>query len=172
MNFGASLARGEWLLFLHADTQLPPHLFPSLTARLRSADPTRSPIAFAFTLCIEKAQGLLLAIEWMCNFRAKLRQRPYGDHGLLLRRKTFWKIGGFPDLPLMEDLALIQKLQKLGRIEILPEKVTTSDRRFRQLGVLKTTWVSQLCIFAYHLGVSPQTIARWYYGLPRKLKPL
>lgn len=163
MNAGARLSRGRLLLFLHADTCLPPGYLREILRLLHRADVA----AGAFRLRIASSAMGLRVIEWLCNVRSALRQRPYGDHGLFLSRDLFARVGGFPQIPLMEDLAMIKRVRRYGRIVLSPLFVTTSARRFEALGVWRTTLISQLCIWAYALGVSPVRIARWYYGKKR-----
>jgi hypothetical protein len=101
-------------------------------------------------------------VEWGANWRSRLLQLPYGDQALFMRRATFWQIGGFPELPMMEDFELVRRLQRVGRIAIALDAVLTSSRRWQKLGTCKTTAINQMAIAAYLLGIAPQRIARWY----------
>jgi GT2 family glycosyltransferase len=87
---------------------------------------------------------------------------PYGDQALFIKASAFKRIGGFPEIPIMEDFELIRRLRRLGKINIIPMPVLTSARRWQKLGVLKTTLINQLTILAYFLGISPERLARWY----------
>jgi hypothetical protein len=87
---------------------------------------------------------------------------PYGDQAIFLTKQVFQQIGGFPDLPIMEDFELMRRLRRVGKIVILPVAVVTSARRWLQKGVFKTTLLNQIVIIAYLLGVSPQRIRSWY----------
>ena len=98
----------------------------------------------------------------MANWRSAGRQLPYGDQGIFLRAKTFHELGGYPELPLMEDYEFIRRARGLGRIVIAPASVLTSGRRWQRLGVWRTTLLNQFLILAYRLGVSPRRIADWY----------
>ncbi len=158
MNAGATAAIGEILLFLHGDTLLPDgfdHLVRQIMTR-----PDLS--AGAFKLAIDGHSWGLRLVEWGVNWRSQILQMPYGDQALFLKTSLFHKLGGFPDQPIMEDFELVRRLKKLGTIAISPASVVTSDRRWQKLGVLKTTLINQFIILAYTLGVSPETIARWY----------
>ncbi|MGH8568364.1 MAG: TIGR04283 family arsenosugar biosynthesis glycosyltransferase, partial [Gammaproteobacteria bacterium] len=86
---------------------------------------------------------------------------PYGDQGLLIRRECFDGIGGYPELPLLEDVAMIRALRRRVNIERLPAAVVTSGRRYRQYGVLRTSLHHLALISLYLLGVSPTRLARW-----------
>ncbi|MBD2090153.1 TIGR04283 family arsenosugar biosynthesis glycosyltransferase [Microcoleus sp. FACHB-1515] len=158
MNAGARLATANWLLFLHADTRLPPNFFATVEQMARS-----NAIAGAFRLGIDGRETGLRIVEWGANWRSRFLQFPYGDQALFLRRDTFWQIGGFPDLPMMEDFELVRRLRRLGRIAIAPDAVLTSARRWQKLGVFKTTIINQVAIAAYLIGISPDRIARWYH---------
>jgi rSAM/selenodomain-associated transferase 2 len=158
MNLGAKYATGETLLFLHADTKLPDHYFHLIQQTLSHQDT----IAGAFYLKINSPHPLLRVIEKGVNGRSRFLQMPYGDQGIFLKKETFEKLGGFPDIPLMEDFQLMLNLKKRGKIRIAKGKVITSARRWEKLGVLKTTLLNQIIILGYFWGVSPQHLKQWY----------
>ncbi len=158
MNAGAIAATGDILLFLHADTHLPPGYDSG--ARRALAQP--SAVAGAYALKIDARSLCLRLVEIGVNWRSRFLQMPYGDQAIFLYSATFDKIGGFPDLPLLEDFELVRKLKKQGRIEIVPQPVLTSARRWHQLGIVKTTAINQIVIIAYLLGVSPDRLVFWY----------
>ncbi|MEG4573230.1 TIGR04283 family arsenosugar biosynthesis glycosyltransferase [Microcoleus sp. N3A4] len=160
MNAGAAVATGDILLFLHADTLLPREY--DYFARLVLANP--SAVAGAFELKIDARRLSLRLVETGVNWRSNFLQMPYGDQAIFLSSATFDKIGGFPDLPLMEDFEFVRRLKKQGRIEIVPHPVLTSARRWQQLGVIKTTAINQIVIIGYFFGVSPDRLAFWYKG--------
>lgn len=157
MNAGALVATGDILLFLHADTRLPTQ-FDTLV-RTSLAQP--GAIAGAFALRIDATLASLRLIESGVNWRSRWLQMPYGDQAIFLKSAIFHK-GGFPELPLMEDFELIRQLRRLGRIVIVPVPVLTSARRWLKQGVFKTTFMNQMAIIAYLLGVSPEQIKLWY----------
>lgn len=163
MNFGAKAASGDILLFLHADTRLPAN-FEVLIATLFTADKTNSPhpIAGAFKLRINAPLLSLRLIEFGVNWRSRWLQMPYGDQAIFLKSHVFDDIGGFENLPFMEDFALMLRLKRLGRIAIIPIPVLTSARRWQKLGVLKTTLINQGAIIAYLMHIPPHKIAYWY----------
>ncbi len=158
MNAGAKVAAAEILLFLHADSILPPRFVASVQQVL--AQPNT--IAGAFELRIAAPEPSLRWIERGVNWRSRWLQLPYGDQAIFLKAKTFRQLGGFAQLPIMEDFELVRRLQKLGKIAIAPCTVTTSARRWQKLGMVKTTAINQLVILAYFLGVPPAHLARWY----------
>jgi hypothetical protein len=98
------------------------------------------------------------------NARAKYFQLPYGDQGLFLTKKTFLGNGGFPQLKFMEDFEFVSQLSKKGKIDILVTPAITSGRRWKKLGLLKTTIVNQCIVTAYMIGVKPDTLYNIYYG--------
>ncbi len=183
MNVGAKAATGEILLFLHADTFLPSGfdrmvrstVRPSLggqggreTGGLGDWEPGGRgelkivPIAGAFTLKIDDSMPSLRWIESMVAWRSKWQQMPYGDQAIFLTAETFRSVGGFVEMPIMEDFELIKRLQRLGRIEILTAPVLTSARRWLQRGVWQTTLINQAIIIGYSIGISPTQLATWY----------
>ena len=157
MNAGAALARGEALLFLHADTLLPERFADQVWSILEEGA-----AAGAFPLRIEGAGTALRCVEWGANLRARWRQLPYGDQALFLRAPDFFRLNGFRHWPLMEDYDLSRRLRREGRIALAAAPVITSARRWRRLGVLRTLLVNQLCIAAFHAGCPPEVIARVY----------
>ncbi|MEH2149992.1 TIGR04283 family arsenosugar biosynthesis glycosyltransferase [Nostoc sp.] len=158
MNAGAVAASGEILLFLHADTRLP----TGFDEMIRTALQEPGIVAGAFKLRIDASLFSLRWVEWGVNVRSHFYQMPYGDQAIFLTKEVFQQIGGFPELPIMEDFELIRRLKPIGRIVIISTSVLTSARRWLQKGVLKTTLLNQIVIIAYLLGVSPEQIRRWY----------
>lgn len=164
MNAGAALASGSILLFLHADTRLPKRFDRHVR---RVFDRPKSivqpePVAGAFQLRIDGRQHALRWIELGVSLRSRLLQLPYGDQTLFLKARTFHSLGGFADLPIMEDFELVRRLRRLGRIVIAPASVITSGRRWQVLGPWRTTWINQKMILGFLLGISPARLARWY----------
>ena len=160
MNFGAAAATGEILLFLHADTALP----QGFEAMVRQLLLRPGVIAGAFALQINADLRGLRLIENIANLRSRFLQTPYGDQAIFLPASVFHRLGGFQEIPLMEDFEFVQRLKRMGRIAIAPASVITSGRRWQKIGVLKTTLINQLIVLAYFLGVSPTRLARWYAG--------
>ena len=158
MNAGAEVAEGRFLLFLHADTRLPEG-FDGHVRRILTGSGTA---AGAFQLQIDAPSARLRLIEKAANWRSRYLQMPYGDQAIFLRKELFREMGGFPDLPIMEDFQLIRRLQGEGRIVIAPAAVVTSARRWKKLGALRTTLLNQLMILGFYLGLEPARLARWY----------
>jgi uncharacterized protein len=169
MNAGAKSATGKILLFLHADTRLPVG-FQDL---VESALALPQSIAGAFELKIAGSEPGLRWVERGVRWRSRLLQLPYGDQAIFLKAEIFWQVGGFAELPIMEDFELVRRLQNLGQIVIVPAAVVTSGRRWQRLGTFRTTLINQMVIIAYFLGVSPRRIAHWYRsGLSSPTTPL
>ncbi|MCI0620178.1 MAG: TIGR04283 family arsenosugar biosynthesis glycosyltransferase [Acidobacteria bacterium] len=158
MNLGSAAASGSILLFLHADTCLPPHF----DTYVRDALSSPNVVAGAFELRIDATNPALRWIERMANWRSRRLHMPYGDQAIFVRADVFRSLGGFPELPIMEDFELMRRLRGRGGIAILPQPALTSARRWKEAGVLKTTLANQLIILAYLAGVPPARIARWY----------
>ncbi|MGG6240174.1 TIGR04283 family arsenosugar biosynthesis glycosyltransferase [Nodosilinea sp. AN01ver1] len=160
-NQGAKIAKGPILLFLHADTCLPQGFDQAIRQTL--AEP--GVVAGAFQLAIDSPRLGLRWVEWGVNLRSRYLHMPYGDQAIFLTAETFHQLGGFPDLPMMEDFELVRRLGQLGKVAIAPSAVVTSDRRWRSLGILRTTLANQAMIVGYLLGVDPYKLARWYRRL-------
>jgi hypothetical protein len=158
MNLGACSAAGDLLLFLHADTRLSEGFAEEVRGTL--ARPEIAAGAFEFRL--DAGSPGLRVIERVANWRSRYLQLPYGDQAIFLRAELFRKIGGYADLPIMEDFDIIQRLKRKGRIHTAPLPVLTSARRWRNIGVLQTTLINQMIVLAYYLGISPSRLARWY----------
>lgn len=157
-NRGAKLAQGRVILFLHGDTLLPTHYMTHIFEALM--DPKT--VAGSFRFKTDLDHPLMKIIESLTNFRSRIFELPYGDQGLFVRRSVFESLGGFPEVSLAEDLFLVRLLSKRGRIRIVPSKVITSGRRWRELGVLRTTLINQVIVAGCYLGVSPGVLARLY----------
>jgi rSAM/selenodomain-associated transferase 2 len=164
MNVGAKAATGEILLFLHADTVLPLGFETMVRSTLQpplEGEPP-APVAGAFSLQIDDPLPSLRWIERLVAWRSQWRQMPYGDQAMFLTAATFQELGGFVEMPIMEDFELIRRLQCLGRIETLAAPVVTSARRWLQRGVWQTTFINQAIVLGYLVGVSPARLATWY----------
>lgn len=155
MNTATHHARGEHLLFLHADT-LPPPDYTSIIAR----QITPGVAAGAFRFALREPVALQGIIEGLTRLRGDVFAMPYGDQGLFLRRSVFNIVGGFPDCPILEDVEMVKRLRRIGRLIITPEDAPTSARRWQQSGVLRTCARHQLILTGHALGVSPHRLAR------------
>jgi len=158
MNAGASIATGDIYLFLHADTRLPDRFDVHVRRTMQQSDVA----AGAFKLRIDSDGSSLRIMEQVANLRSRYLKKPYGDQALFLNAALFHSLGGFPDLPIMEDYELIRLLGKKGRVVVLPQTVVTSPRRWLNIGVWRTWMINQLVILGYYLGISPEKLARFY----------
>jgi rSAM/selenodomain-associated transferase 2 len=148
----------EAVLFLHADTRLPPG-WPDAVRRALS-DPGVAGGAFAFRFD-ERSPGLRL-VEWGARLRCALARLPYGDQGLFLRRRVLEALGGVPQTPIGEDVDLVRGLRRHGRLALLPLPATTSARRYRERGVARTFLRNALALAAFALGIDRERVAAWY----------
>jgi rSAM/selenodomain-associated transferase 2 len=160
MNRGAAMAGGEILLFLHADTRLPENA-PELIINLLSSD--QDLVGGAFSLGIDDERIPLKVIEWSANLRSRLTRVPYGDQSIFLRKSYFDRVGGFSEIPIMEDLALMTRIRKQGgKIHILKQKSVTSSRRWNKEGIAVCTFRNWLIRILYHLGIPADRLAALY----------
>ena len=132
MNEGARAAKGELLVFLHADTQLPPGWAESV----RHALVAPQVAVAAFALSLHPRVPMLAFIEWGANMRSRYRQLPYGDQALCMRREVFDALGGFPKQPFLEDIDLVCEARRRGAVRLMAPKVVSSSRRYVMYGVL------------------------------------
>ena len=158
MNAGAARASGGALLFLHADTLLPQGWAAVVPRTLRT--PGVAGGAFRFRIA-EDFCGRSI-VEWATGARSRWLQRPYGDQGLFLVRTLFEEMGGFADLPIMEDYEFVTRMRRRGRIVTVGEAALTSGRRWQTLGLVRTALRNQWVLAGYHFGVSPQKLAERY----------
>ncbi len=154
MNRGAALATGDVLLFLHADTLLPSNAF----ALIRAAMNDKGVVGGAFDLGIISRRKIFRITETYVFFRTRLTRIPFGDQAIFIRRDFFEKIGGYRELPIMEDVDLMKRIRKRGdRIRIIHAKALTSARRWEREGIMYCTLRNGCCNFsmrwAYRLNV-------------------
>ena len=163
MNAGAAAAVGEVLLFLHADTVLPQDadgiVLYSFAASGRDWG--------RFDVRIDSRDPLLRAVAGLMNLRSHFTGIATGDQAIFVSKAAFEKVGGFPDIALMEDVALSKRLKRLGRPLCLIERVVTSPRRWEQHGVLATIALMWRLRLAYAFGADPNALARRYGYVPR-----
>ncbi len=157
LNAGAAAARGACLLFLHADTRLQAGYLDKVRETLEQPGVS----AGAFGLAFDDPGWALRCVAAVANMRSRFLREPYGDQALFMRREMFFSVGGFPDVPLMEDVALVRRLRRRGRVKTLDAQVVTSARHCRAVGVWRSVMVNQGCRLGYALGVAPQRLADW-----------
>lgn len=159
-NLGAGRARGKYLLFLHADTILPKDYMNQVFDAMMPPDTACA----AFRFKTDFRHPLMIVIEGLVNFRSRFFKVPYGDQGLVVRKDDFESLGGFPEIPLAEDLAFIRAASKIGRIRTMPAHAVTSARRHRSLGILRTTVINQAVLLGRTLGTPDRVLASIYKG--------
>jgi hypothetical protein len=122
--------------------------------------------AGAFPFGLDAAGPAFRGLERLVNWRSRALQLPYGDQALFVRAELFARLGGYAELPIMEDYELVGRLKRQGRIALAAGPVRTSARRWRVKGLAATTLVNQAMLLGYHLGVDPARLAAWYRGRP------
>ena len=158
MNAGARECGGDVLVFLHADSVLPPNALDAIGAGLKrtARDWGR------FDVAIAGADPLLALVALLMNARSRLTGVATGDQAIFVRREAFDAIGGFPEIPLMEDVAISKKLLGRTRPLALEDRVVTSGRRWERHGTLRTIFLMWRLRMAYALGADPRRLARRY----------
>ena len=157
-NAGAAVATGDVLLFLHADTRLPPDADRIVLGRLEMSGRGWG----RFDVRLTGRHPLLRVIERMIGARSRLSGIATGDQAIFVRRDWFERAGGFPDIPLMEDVALSKALARLGPPLCLRDTVTTSSRRWEQRGVIRTMLLMWRLRLEFWLGADPARLAERY----------
>lgn len=157
LNRGAEAAAHEALIFLHADSLLPAGAAAAVVQALDEGF-----IFGGFRAKFIEGGPRLVYVAFMINARTRMTRMPWGDQAQFTRREAFLRAGGFREMPIMEDYELAMRMKRRGRCAFLPLTVLTSGRRFLRKGVIVTSVLNWLVIFAFHLGVSPERLARWY----------
>ncbi len=160
LNAGAAEATGEYLFFLHADT-LPPL---DATERIRNALADPDVLAGSFFIDFDRQRWAYRVISF---FTRHFQMLTFGDQGLFLRAETFQQLGGFPDIPVMEDFEIQRRLRQQGRFVKVDRPVLTSARRFERNGVYRQMAIDFLILTGYLAGISPHRLKKLYSDAPR-----
>jgi rSAM/selenodomain-associated transferase 2 len=161
MNTGASRAKGDILLFLHADTRLPGNAF----AFIADVMDKKEYIGGAFELGIKSDRRVFRLIEKSVSLRTRFTRIPYGDQAIFIRKEVFDRINGFKEIPIMEDVDLMRRIRKSGnKISIITEQVKTSPRRWDREGVIYCTLRNWIIVLLYFFGAKPEKLAKYYYA--------
>lgn len=161
MNVGARQANGEILLFLHADTLLPPNAYSLIENLLRT---DRKTVAGCFKIRTVPECGrplLFRTFVRLADIRSRLTRYPYGDQAIFVRKEGFQRLNGYREMPIMEDYDLSLRLRKLGSLKTLDACVTVSARRFENR-LLRSTVLMKTIPLLYRLGVSPERLVALY----------
>jgi rSAM/selenodomain-associated transferase 2 len=163
MNAGAALARADTLVFLHADSLLPKdadiHILREMTRTKR--------VWGRFDIKIDSPHPIFLIVAIMINFRTRVTGIATGDQAIFVQRAAFQSAGGYPDIPLMEDIALSKALRAKSRPISIADKVVTSARRWHEHGIYRTIFLMWRLRLAYFFGTDPHELARLYEGKQR-----
>lgn len=157
MNAGARLASGDILVFLHADTRLPADFAPSVRAAVGAGA-----VGGRFDVRLEPGSALLRLVAGLMNLRSRLSGIATGDQAIFVRRDVFEALGGYQDIPLMEDIDFSRRLKQAGRLGHLRQRVSTSSRRWQRNGTVRTILLMWTLRLLYFLGVSPARLRRAY----------
>ena len=158
MNAGATHGRGDILLFLHADTLVPDGFAHAAIAACGDT----TVVGGRFDVTLEPSSPLIRLTGELINRRSRLTRISTGDQAIFVRRDVFERLGGYADIPLMEDVDLSRRMKRAGRIACLRQRVTTSARRWRKDGVVRTILLMWSLRALYFFGVSPARLQRVY----------
>ncbi|MBS3168668.1 TIGR04283 family arsenosugar biosynthesis glycosyltransferase [Candidatus Woesearchaeota archaeon] len=159
MNLGAKNAKGDILIFLHADTKLQKDALTKIEKALED----QSYVAGAFSLRLDSKNLFLKLVSFITSIRSKIVRIPYGDQAIFIRKNYFKKINGFRDIPILEDVELMRSIRKnCNCIKILDEEVISSARRWNEKGIIKTTYTNRKIMFLYMLGFTPEKLVEIY----------
>lgn len=159
LNRGAEIARGDILLFLHADSQLEAIGFSQIEETIAAGKQWG-----CFTLAFNEPGLIFDWIAWASSLRVRLFSSCYGDQGIFCNRNFFRSLGGFPPYPFLEDLAFSLQARRWEKATLLNARITTSSRRFRKNGTLRTLWKMQMVKGLYILGYPPEKLLPYYRG--------
>lgn len=157
LNYGASVARGEILFFLHADSQVERQTLDDIVRAVQN-----NRCWGCCTLSFDKKNCFYHMVAVMSNLRSRLTSSCYGDQGIFCRRDIFQAYGGFPDWTIMEDVEFSRKMRRLSRAFVVPGRIVTSCRRFEDNGPWRTILKMQLAKLGFMFGIHPERIANWY----------
>jgi len=161
MNAGAAVAYGDIFIFLHADTRLPAHALQAIEYTLKKPEI----VGGAFRIKFDEASLAYRCVAWTTNLRSRLSNIFTGDQAYFIRATSFRAIHGYPEQPLMEDLAIIVRLRSIGKFVLLPQYVTTSARRHEKIGLLRSVLFMWYLRVLYRCGVSPVRLQQMYLDI-------
>lgn len=160
LNAGANAAKGDILIFLHADVRLEKGAFKAVESALISGY-----VGGGFLQKIDGKSFLYRLIEFSANLRGKYLKTFYGDSGIFIRRTDFHRIGGFPNVPIMEEIGFSKELRRLGKTKMIKPHIYISARRWERNGIVRTTAKNWLITFLYFLGFSLERLAKLYRNI-------
>jgi rSAM/selenodomain-associated transferase 2 len=161
MNTGARFTHGDVLWFVHADNEVPDESIDAITRAM--GDPIIS--GGCFRVRIPQPEWIYRVHDGLAHYIGRLLNVRCGDHGIFVRRSVFERLGGYPDVPLMEEVKLFRAMQREGRIAWLPNRLLLSKRRHEQVGVYRYTLICSLVVLLFVAGVSPARLSQIYHHL-------
>jgi rSAM/selenodomain-associated transferase 2 len=159
LDRAARQARGDVLFFMHADSRPPENALAAIAETLEAGA-----VAGAFSLAYESETAALAWIAWWANLRSRRLGLPFGDQGLFCRREAYAACGGFRDLSVCDDVDIVRRLKRFGRLTVRPEKTVTSPRRYAETGAVRQVLRNWRVLAGYYAGASPERLERWYRG--------
>lgn len=161
MNAGAAAANGDVFIFLHADTKLPANALSAIEYILKRS----GVVGGAFRIKFDEERLAYRFVAWTTNLRSRLSHIFTGDQAYFIRASSFRAINGYPDQPLMEDLAIITRLRSIGKFVLMPQYVITSARRHEKIGLARSVLFMWYLRLLYRFGISPVRLQRMYLDI-------
>ncbi|MBI5181630.1 MAG: TIGR04283 family arsenosugar biosynthesis glycosyltransferase [Nitrospirae bacterium] len=159
MNKGAEIAKDETLLFLHADTKLPDNAILEIDKAMKASEIAGG----RFNVRFDNNRFIFKLIAFLMNWRSRLTGISTGDQAIFIRKSIFKEIGGYSEIPLMEDIELSKKMKRKGKVACINDCVITSARKWKEEGIIKTILLMWFLRLLYFFRVSPETLSRIYY---------
>jgi len=158
MNRGVRETTKDYVLFLHADTTIDTTGLDKLKYEINNSRVTWG----WFSMRLNSPKFIYRVLEILASYRTKLAHEPLGDHGIFVKKELFNSIGGYPEIPIMEDIELVKKLKNISKGKRINHYVLTSVRRFERAGIFRTVLNISMMRIAYYFGKSPDALSRWY----------
>lgn len=163
LHQGALFAKGEWLLFLHADSRMEKDWSKKMAKVIEKTSSKN--YAWFFQFRVNKKSPIFKILELAVLLRSNIFKEPYGDQGLLLSKELYFKLGGYKEIHIMEDIDLIQRISRLNKLKGLKANLITDARRWEKVSIIKNTIRNALLRYRWSKGEDPEKLFNEYYSI-------